>query len=381
MSKSSSFKLISSTSSSRPQNSENKNIIDYSEVIGDHKRIIEHYLISKKLRNHSPTTIKGTSSVLRRFFDIVRKPCWEITINDVNDYHSGLIDAGLSHSTRRGYINIIMNFYNFFIDHPEIPQNSLELQAGKQLERADIKYNVKLIQPVDKWFVQKHVTDDIAVETSIPSKDNMRSFFKTLRNSAFTSVKPLVINRDYAMFRLMYHTGLRLSELMMLDVRDISFERGTIHVRYGKGSNGSGKKERWVPGSLYNLESVLSIYLKQVRPHFLNAEKEKALFLSEHGKRISTTTIKNRLIEALQKCEQEKLFIPHFTCHDFRRSFATHFYEENPTKIEAIRHILGHSLLGTTQRYLKPSKEFLKEQLDDVTNGNFNKLIGDINND
>lgn len=380
MSKSSSFKLISSTSS-RPQNSENKNIIDYSEVIGDHKRIIEHYLISKKLRNHSPTTIKGSLSVLRRFFDIVGKPCWEITITDVNDYHSGLIDAGLSHSTRRGYLNNITNFYNFFIDHPEIPQNSLELQAGKPLERADIKYNVKLIHPVDKWFVQKHVTDDIAVKTSIPSKDNMRNFFKTLRNSASNSVKPLVINRDYAMFRLMYHTGLRLSELMMLDIKDISFERGTIHVRYGKGSNGSGKRERWVPSSLYSLENVLSIYLKQVRPHFLNAEKEKALFLSEHGKRISTTTIKNRLIEALQKCEQEKVFIPHFTCHDFRRAFATHFYEENPTKIEAIRHILGHSLLGTTQRYLKPSKEFLKEQLDEVTSGNFNKLIGDINND
>lgn len=379
MSKSISLKLISNSSLSLK--SDNKNIKDHSEFIRDHKRIIEHYLISKQLRNHSPSTIKGTSTVLNRFFNIVQKPCWEITITDVNDYHSGLIDAGLSHSTRRGYLNIITNFYNFFIDHPEIPQNSLELQAGKPKERADIKYNAKLVHPVDKWFVQKHVTDDIAVETSIPSKETLRNFFKTLRNSAFISGKPLVINRDYAMFRLMYHTGLRLSELMMLDIRDISFERGTIHVRYGKGSNGSGKRERWVPSSLYSLEEVLSIYLEQVRPHFLNAEKEKALFLSEHGKRISTATIKNRLIEALQKCEQEKVSVPHFTCHDFRRAFATHFYEENPTKIEAIRHILGHSLLGTTQRYLKPSKEFLREQLDEVMNGHFNKLTGDTNND
>lgn len=351
--------------------------IGNTERKADHDKVINNYFVSKQLRNHSSTSIRNTQYILKRFFEIVGKPCWEVTIEDVNEYHLSLIEFGLANSSRRNYMNVVKTFYDFLLAHPEIPQTLKERQSGTPAQRVDWKYRVKLVHPVDLWFVPKHVTDDIAIKSAIPSRENMRAFFRLLRENTEDSSKPMILHRDYAMFRLMYHTGVRLDECRMLDLVDISFERGTIHIRYGKGAKGSGKRERWVPASLFGLDKVLAIYLEKVRPKFQNASIETALFLSEQGKRVSKATIKARLIEAIQFTQDKGGDIPFFTCHDFRRAFATHLYEDHPTKIEAIRHMLGHSLLGTTQKYLRPSSRFLEEQLRDVTNGRLQRLMGD----
>ena len=183
------------------------------------------------------------------------------------------------------------------------------------------------------------------------------------------------------MFRLMYHTGIRLNECRMLDVDDVSFERRTVHVRYGKGTKGSGRRERWVPITLHSIDEVIAIYLKHYRPHFLNADQNPALFLSEHGRRISEATIKRRLQENIQTVKQYGIDIKYFTCHDLRRAFATHFYESFSQKIEVVRHMLGHTLLATTQRYLKPSAKYFEQQLESLTSGQLKRLLEDDVND
>lgn len=85
--------------------------------------------------------------------------------------------------------------------------------------------------------------------------------------------------RDYAMFRFLYHTGMRENEVAMVDVKDVRFDLGTIHCRIGKGSGGSGPRERWIP-MLYGLDQVLRIYLSEVRPKFIGADRTMALFLA-----------------------------------------------------------------------------------------------------
>lgn len=221
--------------------------------------------------------------------------CWEVNIEDVNEYHEGLVDAGLAISTRRSYINVISNFYKFVLAHPEIPQTNLERQSSRSVQRIDWKYEVKLIQPVDQWFMPIHSSEDTTVKTALPSQDSLREFLKFTRLHVEKSFKPLVLQRDYAMFSLMYHTGIRQDECRMLDVTDIYFDLRTIHVRFGKGTKGSGKRERWAPIILNGIESILKIYLQHVRPHYINKDDSKSLFLSEHGTRISKATIKRRL--------------------------------------------------------------------------------------
>lgn len=273
---------------------------DFTEKLDDHNKLIDYYLTSKKLRNHSKLTVDGTRRVIEKFFEITGRFCWEVNIEDVNEYHEGLIDGGLAIGTRRSYLNVISNFYKFLLAHPEIPQTSLERQTSRSPQRVDWKYGVKLSQPVDHWFIPTHSSEDTTVKTALPSKDSLRAFLKFIRTYAEESFKPLIMQRDYAMFSLMYHTGIRQDECRMLDVTDIYFTHRTIHVRFGKGTKGSGKRERWIPIILNGIDSILKIYLEHVRPHFIDVEKSKALFLSEHGKRISKATIKRRLQQNLE---------------------------------------------------------------------------------
>lgn len=238
--------------------------------------------------------------------------------------------------------------------HPEIPVTLIDSPENRRPERVDWKYGIRLVQPIDPWFRPIHSCDDNSVDIVIPSRNELREFFKFLRTTAGKTKKPLGFQRDYAMFLLNYSIGIRLNECRMLDVDDINFERGTVHVCYGKGTNGSGRRERWVPLTLNSIDEVIKVYLKHYRPHFLNADRNPALFLSEHGYRISGSTIKRRLQDNIEAAIQNNIAIKYFTCHDLRRAFATHFYEDYPHKIEVVRHMLGHSLLATTQRYLRP---------------------------
>jgi len=341
----------------------------------DHEKVLLHYIQSRTLRNHTQNTIYNALRVLNGFATAVRKFWWEIRIPDVNEYHQALIDRGLAISTIRGYINIINNFYEFLLNHPEIPQTVLEMNAGKSVERIDWKYGVKLIQPVDSWFKPTHVSDDLPTDRVIPTIEELRTFFSFIRKYAEESTKPLVYQRDYALFRLIYGTGIRMNECRMLDVGDLIFNYGTIHVRFGKGTKGSGRRERYVPMVLHGLPQVLEIYLKHCRSQFPCANQDPALFLSERGERMSLASIKQRLLALQNLARNNDISIRQFSCHDLRRAFATHLYERDPRKIEPIRHMLGHSMLATTQRYLRPSSKFMEEQLQSLTSGHLIRLL------
>src|SRR6266568_4734571 len=117
--------------------------------------------------------------------------------------------------------------------------------------------------------------------------------------------------------------GLRINEAVMLDVKDCRFdlgEHGKIHVRFGKGSRGSGYKARWVP-MLDGLDQLLRWYLEQVRPLFTNAP-DGPLFLSEHRNRIKKGSAQDSLGRRLKQLgfTPDELFSPHQLRHAFASS-------------------------------------------------------------
>lgn len=261
----------------------------------DQERLIQGWLTSQKQRNFSPATVASAQRGLANFLAAAGKFCWEITVNDVRDYHDTLCELGLEVTTRRGYLTHIKQFFAFNEAHPKIPLTTLEIQAGLPVERVDHKYAVRLQQPVDRWYMPVHVTDDVVCKRTtraLPTKDELRGFFAFLRGQIDESHKGVPVARDYAMFRFLYHTGMRENEVAMVDVKDVRFELGTIHCRIGKGSGGSGPpRERWIP-MLYGLDQVLRIYLAEVRPKFMGADRTKALFLAEAGGPITNRTIR-----------------------------------------------------------------------------------------
>ena len=132
--------------------------------------------------------------------------------------------------------------------------------------------------------------------------------------------------RNRALLELLYSGGLRSSEAVGLDLSDVDFEREVVHVR------GKGGKERVVPlgeEAAYRL----SLYLRDARPALARGA-ESAVFLSAHGRRLDTSTVRRILRHP----------------HRLRHAFATHLLEGG-ADLRVIQELLGHSSLSTTQVY------------------------------
>ena len=147
---------------------------------------------------------------------------------------------------------------------------------------------------------------------------------------------PLAI-RDRAMMELMYGSGLRLAEVVGINIRDLSLSSGDIRVV------GKGDKERKVPFSGMAKEWVTK-WLK-ARGAIANAQ-EPALFVSKLGGRISHRSVQKRLAEWGKK----QSVASHISPHKLRHSFATHMLESSQN-LRAVQELLGHENISTTQIY------------------------------
>ncbi|RTZ13771.1 tyrosine recombinase XerC [Vibrio aquaticus] len=160
---------------------------------------------------------------------------------------------------------------------------------------------------------------------------------------------PLAV-RDRAMMELMYGAGLRLAELVSINVKDISISAGEIRVV------GKGDKERKVPFTGMAAEWV-SKWLK-LRPS-LSDSGEPALFVSKLGVRISHRNVQKRMAEWGQKQGTAS----HVSPHKLRHSFATHMLESS-NNLRAVQELLGHENISTTQIYTHLDFQHLAEVYD-----------------
>ena len=155
--------------------------------------------------------------------------------------------------------------------------------------------------------------------------------------------------RDKALLEVLYATGMRVSELVSLNVPDVDLEQGS--VRCGTG----GKRTRTVP--LYeNAVSALRLYLDEGRTHLLSRADEAALFLNHRGQRLTRQglwLIIKRYVEVVG-------IDGSVTPHTLRHSFATHLLN-NGAKLREVQQRLGHANLSTTQVYRQLSDETAEE--------------------
>jgi site-specific recombinase XerD len=176
------------------------------------------------------------------------------------------------------------------------------------------------------------------VEKTLPTFLNFGEM-ETLLHSIFNT-------RDLAIVRLLYASGLRVSELIHLD-RD-SIEGNSIRVLSGK-----GKKERVVyidDGTL----SLIDSYISE------RTDDDPALFVNQRGTRLT-----DRYVEILVKRHAQRAGIKkRVTPHTLRHTFATHLLQ-NKANIMVIKDLLGHASLSTTQIYTHVTDEYKKEMYDE----------------
>lgn len=159
--------------------------------------------------------------------------------------------------------------------------------------------------------------------------------------------KPLGI-RDKAILEVLYASGMRVSELVSLNLKSVDLIMGTALV-FGKGA-----KERYVPLGSYAIRAIQE-YLVDSRPK-LNPQDKDALFLNNMGTRISDRSIRRIIDKYVHKLSKEKKVSP----HTLRHTFATHLLNSG-ADLRSVQELLGHVNISTTQIYTHITKERLQD--------------------
>jgi integrase/recombinase XerC len=165
--------------------------------------------------------------------------------------------------------------------------------------------------------------------------------------------------RDRAMLETLYSTGLRVSELVGLNLKDLDLVGEALHVR------GKGKKERVVPLGSHAIASIRRYMdLLSTDPEFAEAWKggsngDVPLFLNKHGGRLSSRSVRRKLDKYLKQVGLDPAISP----HTLRHSFATHLLD-NGADLRTVQEMLGHQSLSTTQVYTHLTTQRIQDAYD-----------------
>ncbi|SFN77083.1 site-specific tyrosine recombinase XerD [Salegentibacter flavus] len=159
--------------------------------------------------------------------------------------------------------------------------------------------------------------------------------------------------RNRAILETLYGCGLRVSELVNLQISDLFFEEGFIKV------TGKGNKQRFVPVSPYT-QKYINIYLKEIRLHLpIKKEATDTLFLNRRGNELTRAMIFTIVKQLSKRAGIDKKISP----HTFRHSFATHLLE-NGADLRAIQQMLGHESITTTEVYMHIDRKHLRQVIE-----------------
>jgi len=161
--------------------------------------------------------------------------------------------------------------------------------------------------------------------------------------------------RDRAMLEVMYSTGIRVSELVGLNVADVDSVGQCVRVR------GKGKKQRTTPMGPTALAAIRKyLDLRRADPRATDSDAE-ALFVNKHGQRLSTRSVRRKLDKYLAEAGLDPTISP----HTLRHSFATHMLNQG-ADLRSVQELLGHQSLSTTQVYTHLTTKRLKQAYDEA---------------
>lgn len=219
-------------------------------------------------------------------------------------------------------------------------------------EKTSIVRKITSIKLFHKYLSEKYSIEDVSIKIDKPRV--RRKLPNILTIEEVDSLLDIELNnafdyRNKAMLELMYSSGLRVSELVELKLKDIDLDNGYVKC-FGKGS-----KERIVPVGEYALD-YLKIYIYEYRDSMKKGYYTENIFLNNHGKKIS----RQGFFLIIKELADKKNINKNITPHMLRHSFATHLLN-NGADLRTIQEMLGHSSITTTQIYTNVSADILKE--------------------
>ena len=352
--------------------------VPFSEMVEDHRAILQGYLDTHVMRNHSDRTIESERRFLTGWFEgfmVLDRGhpdgerqlfIWEAMEpargrQRIVGFGKGLVEGGLKPRTVIGYLGSLRRLFQYVLEYPYIP--------GDELQPVAVKY-ARVEQPVLEYDYPVHALDDEA-EAFVLTGERLTDFYDFVRLEYIgRNQKKLTASRDYTMLVLAAESGLRADEIRHLDAlgphRDLFYDRNRLQTRFGKGTKGSGKRVRKTIFTPF-AQATTRVYEERIRPGFPSAQVNAALFLSESGDRISYKSMWRSLHVIVNEARAAGLDMPpKLSWHSLRKSFATNFMERYPGRPWVLMDMLGHLSPSTLHRYVKHSRSYYDRAIDSI---------------
>lgn len=282
-------------------------------------------------RNVSPHTLRNYSSDLDQFTEYLfqinksaRIPVDEIDRLTIREWMASLHALDKKKTSIARKLASLRTFFQFLVREGVLESNPAKMVATPRIERK----------------LPNHLSMEDAVR-----------FIET------PDLNTDLGKRDRAIIEFLYATGMRVSELVNLNLKDIDFREKLVRV------TGKRKKQRVLPFHDHSLQALMH-YLHESRPVFLNncppaMRDENVVFLNYQGTRITTRSVGRMIDKYIKLCAD----IHDISPHSLRHSFATHLLDRG-ADLRDIQELLGHARLSTTQIYTHVSMEKLIEVYD-----------------
>jgi integrase/recombinase XerC len=226
----------------------------------------------------------------------------------------------------------------------------------KQYSKATIARKLATLRSFYKFLVKRNeITGNPVIAVRTPKQEKKLPRFLEYEEVKRLLETPPMDNwlgaRDRAILETLYSTGIRVSELVALNMDDIDFLGEVIHVR------GKGKKERINPIGSSALQ-IIQHYMeyRNKRAQSNSNFDSKVLFVNKHGRRLSTRSVRRKMDKYLKIAGLDPAISP----HTLRHSFATHMLNKG-ADLRSVQELLGHQSLSTTQIYTHLTTSKLKE--------------------
>jgi len=248
------------------------------------------------------------------------KPIKQVETKDIQNFLIYINELGIAERSQARIISGLKAFFNFLILDNIITDNPANLIESPKLGRK------------------------LPVVLSLQEIDDLQAAIDLSSNEG---------HRNKAIIETLYSCGLRVSELIGLEISNLHFEDQYIKVI------GKGNKERLVPISKKAIREI-NYYIEGYRNHMSNIDKtsENIVFLNRRGKKLTRVMIFTIVKRLAEKSGLAKSISP----HTFRHSFATHLVEGG-ADLRVVQEMLGHESILTTEIYTHLDREFIKETI------------------
>ena len=270
-------------------------------------------------------------------------------------------DKKLSSNTLQSYKRDILQYQNYIDKHKlnylKMDKEQIEKYL-KSLSKANkkpstISRNLATIRAFNQFLIRtkkikKDPTDGVhspKVEKKVPSVLTAKEVELLLEQPKNIDLKGI---RDKAMLEFAYATGMRVTEIISLDITDVNIEESYVTCN-------SGHNKRNIPLGSISLQA-LTDYIEKARPVLIKDEKDKALFVNINGKRLT----RQGFWKIVKYYKEQAHISKDITPHVLRHSFATHLLR-NGADLKSIQTMLGHSDISSTQVYMQFKNENLKD--------------------